>query len=824
MNPSRNAPCHCGSGKKYKKCCGQVVCVQKQQDHLQTLSSTLGLIAEYVNAGRYGDAEMLCIKTLSTAPTSPDVFYLAGLAARGLGNTAEAIRHLTRATQLAPSEASFLCGLGIVLNEGGQMQEAVTILRKTIQLHPQYAEAYNNLGCIYLQVQQYGIAESFFRRVLEIEPRMAEANYNLGCTLEGQSRLVEAEACYRSALIQNSQYFDAFNNLGVMLRRQGRITEAIECFHRACSINPNIAQCQFNFGALLLEYGAPYDAIACFIRAIALQPDFAIAYASLASAQCTVGDTGQALMSCQHAIELEPYIQDHYLILASIHEKQNNHVAAAECYRTLQAQAPTSLEYKFRELSANLPRYVESRDEIHITRQRISRQLEQLAQTCEQVKTAEVAAFTLFNLAYHGENDRQILERAANLVREKIPVLRKDYLPAVIPVREKIHIGFISSRLHNHSIGKLNIGYIRSLDRSRFYVTVIHSPGSLVDLVSVEIDRLADQVIHLSHTLEIALQQITALTLDILHYPDIGMVPLQSLLAHARLAPVQTTSWGHPNTTGIPTIDYFLSMDAAEPPGAEQHYTEQLIRLKRAPACFDTVFAASPTLSRSVLKLPENGRLYGCVQTLIKFHPDFDVVLDEILTRDPQGWVIVIADHDAQLMRRLQERWTQHWSQLVQRVVFIPQQSSENFLAVIANMDVLLDTPYFGSGVSFYESLAQGTPTVTWPGEFLRGRLVAGFYHWLGIDDAPIAATLADYARVAVEYAVDPARRNRIKAQLQEKSKLIYNDLCAVRELEDFFLLAYGASKSNQSITPFNSHYIWPSQETQTYLSHPVRL
>ena len=53
------------------------------------------------------------------------------------------------------------------------------------------------------------------------------------------------------------------------------------------------------------------------------------------------------------------------------------------------------------------------------------------------------------------------------------------------------------------------------------------------------------------------------------------------VLASLRHAPVQATTWGHPVTSGMSTIDFFLSADEFEPPDADAHYTETLIRLPR---------------------------------------------------------------------------------------------------------------------------------------------------------------------------------------------------------------------------------------------------
>lgn len=54
-------------------------------------------------------------------------------------------------------------------------------------------------------------------------------------------------------------------------------------------------------------------------------------------------------------------------------------------------------------------------------------------------------------------------------------------------------------------------------------------------------------------------QAIAAERLDVLFYTDIGVEPPTYFLAFARLAPVQCLTLGHPVTTGIPNMDYFLS-------------------------------------------------------------------------------------------------------------------------------------------------------------------------------------------------------------------------------------------------------------------------
>src|SRR5207247_8154977 len=105
------------------------------------------------------------------------------------------------------------------------------------------------------------------------------------------------------------------------------------------------------------------------------------------------------------------------------------------------------------------------------------------------------------------------------------------------------------------------------------------SLGRHEDETARAIQEHADEYVVLPADLPLARRLIAEQRLDVLVYTDVGLDPVTSTLAHSRLAPVQCVTWGHPVTTGIPTLDYFLSSELLEGEGAEQHYTENLVRL-----------------------------------------------------------------------------------------------------------------------------------------------------------------------------------------------------------------------------------------------------
>src|SRR5206468_11240812 len=105
--------------------------------------------------------------------------------------------------------------------------------------------------------------------------------------------------------------------------------------------------------------------------------------------------------------------------------------------------------------------------------------------------------------------------------------------------------------------------------------------------------------------------------LDLLVYPELGMDATAFSLASLRLAPVQCAAWGHPVTTGLPTIDAFFSCAAMEPPDGDAHYSEKLIRLPGIGTRYPMPLAPDDA-ERTRFDLPHTAPLLFCPQSLFK--------------------------------------------------------------------------------------------------------------------------------------------------------------------------------------------------------------
>ncbi|MDO8123228.1 MAG: hypothetical protein Q6364_02470 [Candidatus Hermodarchaeota archaeon] len=394
---------------------------------------------------------------------------------------------------------------------------------------------------------------------------------------------------------------------------------------------------------------------------------------------------------------------------------------------------------------------------------------------------------TNFFLAYHALNDKEIQKIIASFYIDACPDLART--PSNYAKRQKtydpIKIGIISKFLYSHTIGKLNRGIVEHLSRRKFYVKLFRFQGR-EDHLSRIIDSAADEVVILPTVLTAARQKIAEHPLDILYYLDIGMDSLTYFLAFSRLAPVQCVTWGHPVTTGIPNMDYFISSSIAEPPEGEHHYSERLVLLKRLPIYYYRPQLSGEPSSREAFALPNDFKLYVCPQSLFKFHPDFDEVLHAILCQDPRALLVLIEGKHEHWTKMLRDRFAGAFPDAIDRVRFLPRMTREDFLSLLMVADVVLDTIHFGGGNTSLEAFALGVPIVTLPGRFLRGRLTLALYKQMGVMDC-VARSVESYVNLALRLANDKTWRDEIRAKIRGRADVLYEDMEAVRELECFF-------------------------------------
>jgi predicted O-linked N-acetylglucosamine transferase (SPINDLY family) len=145
--------------------------------------------------------------------------------------------------------------------------------------------------------------------------------------------------------------------------------------------------------------------------------------------------------------------------------------------------------------------------------------------------------------------------------------------------------------------------------------------------------------------------------------------------------------------------------------------------------------------------------------------------------------VVVIEGRVPEWTNRLRARWQKTLANVHDRIVFLPAMANDDYLRLLRICDVILDPLHFGGGNSSYEALAMGTPVVTLPSEFLRGRITAGLYRKMLLTDC-VVKTTDEYITLAVRLAKDQSFRETIRARIANLSPVLFDDLAEVRCLE----------------------------------------
>jgi protein O-GlcNAc transferase len=538
----------------------------------------------------------------------------------------------------------------------------------------------------------------------------------------------------------------------------GRLAEAEAICREILHAQPAQAVALHLLGRAHLRRGRPDLAASLIGKAVAVDPGVARFHADLGHALRAEGRVDEALASYRRSLALGP---DPGVRL---------------------------------DLATLLPIVPRSGAELLAWRERLEGEVGRLLAAGDVVledPLAQVSA-TSFYLAYHGRSDRRLQEKLARLYLSACPTLAwtaphcRPGVAAPAPDR-RYRVGFVSGLLRDHTVGKVTRGLIEKLSRDRFEVTVLQ--WGQRDEWATRIARSADRAVRLRGSLASLRETIAGEALDLLFYPDVGMNPTSYFLAFARLAPVQCVTWGHPVTTGIPTLDYYLSSVDLEPSGSEDEYTERLVRLAHLPTYYYRPSVELHGQERERFGFDGSHRLYACPQLIFKIHPDFDPILADLLRRDPRGVVILvegIPGVESQRMALLRERLARVAPDVVDRIVFLPFLDGADFLRLLAAADVLLDPPYFGGGNTSYEAFAAGAPIVTWPGPFARGRTTMACYKRMGIMDC-VVDRLDGYAGTAVRLANDRAWREHVRARILARNHVLYEDIEAVREIERFF-------------------------------------
>lgn len=686
-----------------------------------------------------------------------------------------------------------------------------------------YAEHYQEA----LQAEAAGQkarAAQMYQTLLQAFPERPNLAFRLGLLADRQGDLKTAEHWYRHELSRFPDFWACRANLGQLLLQTQRPLEAQHELSQAlrdCPLSEATAQAELFLQRARSQrlQGKIAEALTDLKRARADAPSDPELHARLAREQARYHQFWGQQELCRHyyleALKLHPNpklqreyahsltgfqdyrrAQTEFLHLAQASEQSppnqraldlgqaancaaedNRPEAALELYdQALQTAALPSL--KLARISV-LPLLYPTLEAVQNWRQSFTQHLQTLhLNSFEEAEENPLNLISLpFYLPYQGENDRDLLSLYSDQLRAALPPFQSGRLQRKAgPLR----VGCLSHFFYRHSVMRCFAPILQALGRD-FELHLISASPLLQDNLSQDLQGCARSWTVLRGPLSAQLEQIQSLDLDLLLYTDTLLDPHTYLLSHYRLAPIQALFPGQPTTSGVASLDYFLSDQISEPEQAPSHYRENLVLFPRLP----TVYAPSnlselqhKPLSRATLKLPSSGRLYLCAASLFKLHPEMDPALRAILQGDPEGHLLLLdgPGNGPDLKTPLQARLSQGLDPSESlRLHFLPRLSQARFLHLLRQVDLLLETWPFGSANTLMEALQIGLPVLTLPGAYLRGRYAQTLLRLLDCPEL-IATNPIDYAERALQVAQDRRLNQRLRHKiLAHQAQILMN-------------------------------------------------
>ena len=761
-----------------------------------------------LRAGRVDAAREQFERAVKAQPAHVDAQSNLGNALRQLGRVADAVAPLKRAFAGNARSAEIADMLGATLLDTGDARGAVTVFESGVKSRPRDARAWLHLAIASQRAGNPKRALEAADAALAIAPGEAKALGARGQALAALGDAMGARDAFAHGVLGAPDDAVARHNFGVFLRDLGDLESAITHLRRAVQLDPALTAAHEALVGALLDGGRNDEAMAHGQAFAGAHPDSAAALAMQASAHFTQGRMEEAVDLYRRAIAAPGADATTFLGYGNALMGAGHAAEAAKQLARAVELAPQDSRARFALAMSHLRPVYDDAAQMEASRRAFARAISELDAWFTPARAASgalgVGSTQPFYLAYHPVDARPLLAPYGKTVER---LMASGTAAPRAPAHERpagarrLRVGIAAAQVRDHSVwNAITQGWVRHFDRKRIELTIFKLERASDD-ETARARREATMFVDAPVTLDGWAQAIAEARLDVLIYPEIGMHPLTTRLAAMRLAPVQAASWGQPLTTGLPTIDLFISAQALEPAAGASHYSERLVALPNLGVCLQPLQPAAVAPDFATLGLGATEPLLLCPGTPFKYTPQGDAALVAIAARlqaRGAGRLVFFRSPrpamSAQVEQRMRQAFARAGVDYDRTVAWIPTLNRGRFFGLMQRATALLDTPGFSGFNTALQALECDLPVVAFEGEFMRGRLASGPLRLLGLDEL-VATTPAQFADIALRLVEDEGWRGQVEREIAQRRHALFFDQAPVRALEDALFEAAGVAK-----------------------------
>ncbi len=661
-------------------------------------------------------------------------------------------------------------GSALHYHQAGRLDEAETLYEQILSKHPRHTDSLHFLGVLKQQKGQLAQAEQLIRQALKNQKNNANIHYNLANTLNSLGNIKEAQKHYETALRLDPSYLQAYINLGNVFHKLGKPKRALQCYRRLLDKAPRHAQAHSNIGIILKETGKLQDALRHFKTALQLEPDNPHIANNVGTLLADLGKPQEAIQCFNNILRAHPNIAEVYINLGN-------------ALLNLEAAHEAIAAYR-KALSLN-PRQVSAHIDIGNALNHIGNFSEAekhyRAALALRPDSSKARSNLLFLLSYNvlcGPQEMLDAHREWDRIHggpRKAATFARKHTPRRKP---PLRIGYVSPDFRQHAVSYFFEPILGNHDPSQvevFCYAEVKNP----DAVTQRLQGLAH---HWRSSVGLSDAQLAQRIFD--DRIDV-LVDLAGHTAGHRLgafaykpAPVQATYLGYFTTTGLETMDYWISDQILHPDDTCELATETIYRLPRCCLVYQPPVDAPPVAHRD----PAQPIVFGSFNQIAKTSPQAVRLWAQVLRAVPNSRLLIKTNQlaDPAVRDQLRAQFQQQGIDPQRLILRQRTAAHRDHLATYGEVDIALDTVPRTGGSTTADALWMGVPIVSLAGPRFIQRLSASMLHAVGLEEL-VAHSEQRYVDTAVSLARDHQRRQQLRAALRQR--MAQSPLCNARDL-----------------------------------------
>lgn len=359
---------------------------------------------------------------------------------------------------------------------------------------------------------------------------------------------------------------------------------------------------------------------------------------------------------------------------------------------------------------------------------------------------------------------------------------------------KKIKIGFISKDFtSNHSITWLIKNVLFNLDKNNFESYGISlTDDAFLKGSSLELKNNFNKWLNFSKFTNIEIisklqDQKIEILVDLmgLFHPD------RIEIFNSRVAPIQISWVGYPNTVGFPNIDYLISDKNLIKNDEDKYYYEKIIKMPNIWNCHSGF-----QIKRHYIEAPYKKNKYftfGSFNNFLKISDEVIEVWSEILKKVNNSKLILKSTLNVNkniIFKKFEKYGVEN------SIIFYKKEEVEDHLKNYNEIDIALDTFPYNGVVTTFESLWSGVPVIGMIGYHMNSRcgesiLKNGNLEFL------ISKNKIDYIEKVILYTKNPDKLDNLRLNIYKNilNTPLFDAKKFTRDFENKLLEVYNKSK-----------------------------